>query len=124
MGLDNGIIVKTKINYPKFVDVTHINNTDEICYWRKCWGIRNSIMALFPERTKTQSIFNLTREDIWDILNILKWFNNKNKWDTSANSIWEYHEFKPILKRQIKTLKWLYSYMNNHEVELYFYDSY
>ena len=55
MGLDNGIIVKNK--YKELLEELGPDNWGkykskddddyDLCYWRKCWGIRNAIIKKY-----------------------------------------------------------------------------
>lgn len=131
MGLDNGIILKvnpnTITNLNKLVRLDKTWGEDphtEVCYWRKCWGIRNAIIGKFHFPTDCGK-FKLDAEDIPVIIKILFDFYGKEEWEEKADSIWEWDEFKDNLRQQILNLTWLYDYMlANPECEVYFYDSY
>lgn len=129
MGLDNGIILRD-VN-PKELVVNKLINLDnlledtsiEICYWRKCWGIRNAIVEKLHFNDNEES--KLDVEDIPVIIKILFDFYGQTEWEEDADSIWEWDEFKDTLRRQIFNLMWLYDYMLEHsDAEVIFYDSY
>lgn len=129
MGLDNGIILRD-IN-PKELVVNKLINLDnlledtsiEICYWRKCWGIRNAIVEKLHFNDNEES--KLDVEDIPVIIKILFDFYGQIEWEEDADSIWEWDEFKDTLRQQIFNLMWLYDYMLEHsDAEVIFYDSY
>lgn len=130
MGLDNGIILKvnpatiSNLNKLVVLDKTYGDNPNtEICYWRKCWGIRNAIIEKFHFPNDCGE-FKLDVEDIPVVIKILFDFYGKEEWE-EADSIWEWEEFKDTLRQQIMNLTWLFGYMlANPEVEVYFYDSY
>ena len=99
-------------------------NSVEICYWRKCWGIRNEVLCLFPEADSNDSCLNLTPEHIRAIRKILRSFMNRKKWEEEANSIWTYSEIRPRLTKHWIALWWLERYLKkNPDAEAYFYDS-
>lgn len=125
MGLDNGIVVY-KRNKPA---------PDEVCYWRKCWGIRNEILdVVAPDRLNMSSFnwdcdrgYSLSAEDIAAIIKVLDRFNNKKYWDEYSDSIFGYDEFESTLERQMLALIELLDELNtpNNDIQqIEFYDSY
>lgn len=127
MGLDNGIIITKGVkrkNIPSFVHFdNYIKPTIELCYWRKCWGIRGMILQKLHGRDSDHTDLNV--EDIPVIIKILKYFCSEKHWEEEADSIWEYKDFKDILIDQIINLSWLYDYWQQHpNLKCYFYDSY
>lgn len=128
MGLDNGIIlrdVKSKeLVVNKLINLDNLEDTSvEICYWRKCWGIRNAIVEKLHLNDGEES--KLDVEDIPVIIKILFDFYGQTEWEEDADSIWEWDEFKDTLRQQIFNLVWLYNYMLEHsDAEVIFYDSY
>lgn len=128
MGLDNGIIlrdVKSKeLVVNKLINLDNLEDTSvEICYWRKCWGIRNAIVEKLHLNDGEES--KLDVEDIPVIIKILFDFYGQTEWEEDADSIWEWDEFKDTLRQQIFNLVWLYNYMLEHpNAEVIFYDSY
>lgn len=130
MGLDNGIILKVNpdtlsVNKLIKLNKTYSDNPDtEVCYWRKCWGIRNAIIEKFHFPTDCGE-FKFDAEDIPVIIKILFDFYGKEEWEEKADSIWEWDEFKDNLRQQILNLTWLYDYMlANPDADVIFYDSY
>ena len=130
MGLDNGIIVKkVKIdeidNYVKYEDYSTEDETEiEIAYWRKCWGIRQAILnALNSDVDNGDTIIH--REDIPNIVDALLPFLDENYWNENSNSIWEYDvQIVDNLTHILLNLVWLATYMKDHDVVAWFYDSY
>lgn len=132
MGLDNGIILKTKNkieNIPEYIKISEINYDNDknfysydICYWRKCWNIRNKIFII-AKNSVDGGIGELTISDIETIKNILfEFLCNGENWD---GSIWEFGEMIPQLAQDIVNLSWLTNYLkNNSKSYSYFYDSY
>lgn len=128
MGLDNGITLnaspdKYDVNKLIKLNKTYDGLKTEVCYWRKCWGVRNAIVEKLHLNDNEKS--KLDAEDIPVIIKILFSFYGKEEWEGNANSIWEWEEFKDALRQQILNLTWLYDYMlDNPECEVIFYDSY
>ena len=96
----------------------------EICYWRKCWGIRKDILDIVADDAYpgNDGEFFLNIEDIEKIIAILKTYNKRN-WDT-LDTIWEWDEMKDTIKNQIKRLKELKKLMKKDTIFPRFYDSY
>lgn len=128
MGLDNGIILRDvnpkELIANKLIALDNLVDTSvEICYWRKCWGIRNAIVKKLHFNDNEES--KLDVEDIPVIIKILFDFYGQTEWEEDADSIWEWDEFKDTLRQQIFNLMWLYDYMLEHpNAEVIFYDSY
>lgn len=128
MGLDNGIILRDvnpkELVVNKLINLDNLEDTSaEICYWRKCWGIRNAIVGKLHFNDNEES--KLDAEDIPVIIKILFDFYGQTEWEEDADSIWEWDEFKDTLRQQIFNLMWLYDYMLEHsDAEVIFYDSY
>ena len=131
MGLDNGINVIRTIETSKIKVLQEFEESwdDEhkydfhVCYWRKCWGLRNDILYLIGkqwDQLTDEYKFKLTINDIDNIIKLLKSYNAK----TWENSIWSWHEHKTHNKKHIKNLKKLKKLMKKHSIEVYFYDSY
>ena len=132
IGLDNGVEVKRN---------EHTNNIPElkrfeyswdkeyeydfsICYWRKCWGLRNDVLWLLRKRWDEECRVDLTQENIDQIIELLKSYNSEN-WE---DSIWEWDDeeypYSEKIKRDIENLKELRELMDKYDLEVYFYDSY
>ena len=131
MGLDNGLCIRrnetsmsiyNKIKCFEEEWMKEYQYDFEICYWRKCWNIRALIFECIGSCDNDGEI-QVKREDIPNIIEILKSLNEKN-WYDYGSSIWEYKEQKPHIKRQIKNLKKVYRLMGKYDLEVYFYDSY
>lgn len=113
MGLDNGIIVKNK------------NDTkEEICYWRRCWNIRNKIFEIIEKHSDEEYKYSLSLDNVVDIYYMLKNLNKKN-WFDDGSSIWDWEDIKKSIKGNIKALNKLIKRMKKEpELEVIFYDSY
>jgi hypothetical protein len=131
MGLDNGIylqdIKREQIKFPWFVSLPFDNDFEnrlEICYWRKCWGIRSKIRTILRMK-EDEFEHEVEEDDIPALVRALEVFLDEEYWDQFADSIWSYNEYKPHLLEQIKNLLWLREYLKEHlNVKCYFYDSY
>lgn len=130
MGLDNSITLNTKINVEK-VPYKFLRERmslfGDVCYWRKCWGIRREIYNKlhFQEENIGGGLYKLDREDIPAIIRIILSFIDNEKWDRDADSIWEFEEIKDILVYDVVALEWLHEYWGKHpDLEVEFVDSY
>ena len=130
MGLDNGIKLRTHKE-----TLRHRSNNIEICYFRKCWGIRDEILGVLGNNHPDYSLiecgggtYDLDSKDVQDIKKIIKQFLDEDYFDNYADSkIFTYEEYKSILKKAYKNLKWLKRYMrfrSKNIKKLWFYDSY
>ena len=89
----------------------------EPCYWRKCWNIRNKILEI------VYAWEPLSVDDIDHIIEVLRSFTADN-WEDEGSCIWEFDEHEENLRNQIQRLGVLRRLMQEHELEVYFYDSY
>ena len=137
MGLDNGIVVKSdkrkitrddlppEILYPFDEDY---NDNPEILYWRKNWGLRDSIvhyLEAIDNKVQEGTYLIRTYYEIFDIVDIIFHFLDKKVWDEEGESIWEYEEVKERLQDDIVNLVLIISFMKeNPDIYLEFYDSY
>lgn len=137
MGLDSGAYVKSNkrkitrdmlpngIFYPFDIDY---EDEVEFIYFRKCWGLRTEIMDHFgwrltnPEQWK----FDIdTPEQVFELIEILASWLNKERWEDEGNSIWTYEEIHNHLIEAIINTSIIYTYMlNNPDVYIQWYDSY
>lgn len=133
MGLDNGIRMRnvTKeqvmeipdfIICEKYLDKETNTYDIELAYWRKCWGIRNAIINKL--HMGGNYYYPIDREDIPAIIRILYPFLSKEYWDEESDSIWEFDEQIDTMIQIIINLKWLYSFMENNNIKVEFYDSF
>lgn len=114
MGLDNGIVIRNK-------DGTE--EEAEICYWRKCWNIRNEIFDIIEQKSETYE-YLLSLDNVVNIYYRLKAFNKKN-WTENGDSIWTWEEIRKGLKRDIKEIGKLIKRMKKEpDLTVVFYDSY
>lgn len=136
MGLDNGIVLKTKnsiIEKPSWVKfignpAEHDDGSLEydICYWRKCWNIREAIFNILEDNDRREWEFELSLNQVVAIRDRLSRFLTEGEdWEELGDSIWSFEEMIPVLTEDILNLSWLIGYMKKdvHAI-VYFYDSY
>ena len=135
MGLDNGFYVKSKkrkitrdmlpdiINYPFEEDY---DGDIEIVYFRKCWGIRNGVLDILGKHFSDEYLFEIDKpEQVLDIIGLLSYFLDPNRWEDEGDSIWSFKEIRAQLIVSIINLAAIEIFMKeNPDVYLEFYDSY
>ena len=135
MGLDNGVCVRRNEytnNIPELkrfeseYDKEHTFNF-EVVYFRKCWNIRNDILALINKGASEEYRFNLAKDDIDKIIKLFESYNSKN-FTGSGNCIWDWDDedwpYSEKIAQDIEELKILRELMDKYDLEVYFYDSY
>ena len=131
MGLDNSIEIKRTPYTDSISELRQFNldwdNKHEydfsVCYWRKCWNIRNGILDILGGRFSDQWRFHLNTENIDKIIAFLKSLN-KHNWNDDGRSIWTWEEYKNHIKDDIKKLKMLRKLMKKYDLKVVFIDSY
>lgn len=135
MGLDNGIQIKrntstNSIPELKQFELAYDNKHQfdfEICYWRKCYNIRNMIMDVVESARDNDNSDILTTTDIEKIIHGLQSFNSAN-WQENGGSIWDWDDeeypYSEKIQYDIENLKKLQTLMEKYDLEVYFYDSY
>lgn len=146
MGLDNGLFITTKhpenFTVPKeFVwrdrDWSGVKCTNgssmiysiysrEVCYWRKCWNIREEIIKALGDRWDGDIYkFELTVEELKRIWKSINSLNKKKVWNNSE-SIWDYSDMRAVLDQDLINIEWVIEEKkkNPDEFRIYFYDSY
>lgn len=133
MGLDNGILLKVKNekDYRKayrMFEHEHWYDVDEcsVCYWRKCWGIRNAILRVVDLSVTNEYEFPVTLDNIDDVIVAFKYFLHKKEWEEEADTIWEWDEnTRRNQARNLRGLRRLRRWLRRHPDDTaYFYDSY
>ena len=132
IGLDNGLYVKnypdeflsrapSSFNYWKDDSKEEV----EFAYWRKCWSLRDEIMAVLPEESE-EGHYELTIEILKQIRNIcIKYMDPEYYKVNSLDMLWTYEEFDPSQKENIKNIVYVIdSWGKFPEMKVYFYDSY
>ena len=145
MGLDNciQIISKQEIDFKDIPDYVYIKKDDymtkvndngfyyEVCYWRKCWNIRNIMLNILGvdinswsntyEIDKVDQIIELRDKLITYLCDLEIW---EKEYD-NGQTIWDSSEMADHIARDIITLSWLIRYLhNNKSVKVEFIDSY
>ena len=131
MGLDNSIEIKRTPYTDSISELRQFNldwdNKHEydfsVCYWRKCWNIRNGILDILGDRFSDQWRFHLNTENIDKIIAFLKSLN-KHNWNDDGGSICTWEEYKNHIKDDIKKLKMLRKLMKKYDLKVVFIDSY
>lgn len=138
MGLDNDITLVTKHrlnlrNIPDYVKIEESNLDEdekkfkgyhyEICYWRKCWNIRSTILDILDAPQDGGYHIIEKPSQIQEILNNIQYYlEHLNEWD---NSIWTADEIMTTLAQDVVNLSWLKKYKKEHPNSIvYFTDSY
>lgn len=133
MGLDNGILLKVKnekdyekayrlFNHESWYDADECS----VCYWRKCYGIRNAILRVVDPSVTNEYRFPVTLDNIDDIIKTFKYFLHKKEWEEEADTIWEWDEnTRRNQARNLRGLRRLRRWLRRHPDDTaYFYDSY
>lgn len=143
MGLDNGLIIRSKTPrgkhfisnfYNNYKDKYHNFNSDgeelELLYWRKCWNIRGEIIGYFKFREVDEGTFILKIEDLLKFNNILYYFIvDPDNWKDNGGSIWDWDEMLPLLAQQMGLVGYFITNITDNsitdeDIEIEFYDSY
>ena len=139
MGLDNGIYWKPRndkeknVDFPDYVEFNYdsLENEYEICYWRKCLGLRGRIFDIIDNATKVEvdgeeCRYELIRADLVQIQQMLiDYLRYPDRWD-EENNYWGFDDMKQNLMQNIINLGWMIDYMRleNPMAFVYFLDSY
>ena len=134
MGLDNGIIMK-KVNQkllkdiPKELKYTVYHNTDgtndiELCYWRKCWNIRDAFSNAADVWGECVD-FEIDADMALVLAETLQPFLKEDYYNEyEPESIWTYEEALDNNMSAYANLLWLHQYLQKHpEIKVEFYDS-
>lgn len=134
MGLDNGIVLRTKgelskEDVPEWVDIDtkfrpYSPYSYDVCYWRKCWNIRSVIMGAITMKDNDYEK-ELTIDNLKSISKCLcEILEDPYGWDESY-CIWEFKEMIPRIAQNIININWLINYLQSHSnAYCVFYDSY
>ena len=136
MNPDSGFIVRSHIRtitrndlppeiiYP-FEQTAPIEG-EEIIYWRKNYGLCQAVLDycsrenLFKDPNCEE--YHLTREHIFDIVDIILYFMDEKTWIDEANSMWTYNEVLSYLRKIINNLLVIRRFMKyNEDIYLVFY---
>ena len=129
MGLDNGIVLRRKDNQEFELPLSCCNkyeNSIELCYWRKCYGIRNAILRVVDTQVTNEYKYPVTLDNIDNVIKAFKHFLHKDTWVYEGNTIWDWDKY--TRRNQARNLVGLYRlkcWLKKHpEDTAYFYDSY
>lgn len=143
MGLDNGIRLKYKgkiEDVPYYVEIETVDYegdiTDEydVCYWRKCYSLRQGIIDVILENDRTIAKnneelpfeFDLDQKTLADIRSLIYdtliiCANDEELWDSAFG----FGTMISHLARDIVNITWLIEFLDKHtHARAYFYDSY
>lgn len=136
MGLDNGITIKTKndkatrILSDYFVEL-HLGEDmeDDLCYWRKCHGIRSDIMTALGFVDDGEHFeYDMTIGDLMTVRDVLIPYlaGTDNGWESP---IWDRIEMVDIVAESVRSITKLLEVIDVYElsdedIEIKFYDSY
>jgi hypothetical protein len=138
MGLENGIILSCPDKYNTkilntILDTEPCDKSKEICYWKKCQGLRDDILTylkfVYPDRKDYCTLY-LSSIDIFNIRQIIMSWQDKKKWNLEGNSIWSYKDIKKKLRTDVERLTFILGMLETIDKEeknkfkIYFYDSY
>lgn len=130
MGLENGIIIyEDKLDSSVVLNESFVPSDYEVCYWRKCWGIRDDIIHYLHQTYEIQEDsceYELTLTDLKAIYSILLSWYDKKKWEESGRSIWSWKTMKEQLRYDCNRLVYLIAKKEVYgdDLPIYFYDSY
>ena len=101
---------------------------DDLCYWRKSWNIRDAFLSVIGKTNNDKNseyYYLITEEDIPAIMRNIFKLCDKDIWDESNDSIWEFKDIKERLINTLVNLKLLKLYLHKHkDVIALFVDSY
>lgn len=125
MGLDNGVVIKNIEELSEEIklelqDLDIIDDKDEVCYWRKCYNIREIFLNHLKE--SDDYYYSININNINPIIKQLCFLLIKDNW---GNSIWTWEEQLENLITSIVRLKLLQHMMRKYtDIKVIFYDSY
>lgn len=126
MGLDNGVVLKTKIKHdiPPYFDWRDNPDECDVCYWRKFWGFRDEVVLEFGQKEPCEDI-PLDAERVGRLRCILEQYLDRSYYEDNGDSIWDYEEYLLHNISCLKNLEILQDFLEEHpNEECYFYDSY
>lgn len=129
MGLENGVAIKNKsreqISFFWPFRFLHNENGDvDVCYWRKCWGIREHTLLHIIGTNDEGGEYKVNAKQVGAIRKLIKSFLGQPDW-WESNSFWSFQEAKEMLCVNLWNLWWLRLWMFFHRKEtVVFYDSF
>ena len=130
MGLENGIRIKDAkrkqlslwpFRYPFDMD---FEDGVEICYWRKCWGVRREIMLnIVGTNDSDGGDYELNVEQVKRIRKLINSYLHEPHW-WEEDAYWSFDESRRMLHDDTWNLFWLKWWMRTHPKRtVFFYDS-
>ena len=138
MGLDNGIILHSKVHIPAetrpgMISYLGVDETNmelphqfDVCYWRKCGNIRREVAHALHLPLDYVQKYDMSIEDVKLVWYVITELNSERIWN-DGDSIWFYSEIEDHLNDDLTALEWLIHFMRTHKDDEYmveFYDSY
>lgn len=133
---DSGIIIRStnrtltrEILPPEMIypfDKRTIIDGEELVYWRKSYGICNAILNYckknnIPKNEGTND-YILKKENIFDLVEIVLHFMDRDTWNKEGDSIWTYDEVLSYLRKILNNLLVIKKFMeHNPDIYLVFY---
>ena len=118
-------ILPTAIKYPFEKDYNKENV--EICYARKCWGMRTSLIneVHWSEIVDDWKYVADKPAQIIEMIEVVASWLDEERWEDEGSSIWTYQEAQHNLINWIINLALIINFLeNNPDCYLEFYDSY
>ena len=99
---------------------------EEIIYWRKNYGLCQAVLDYCARKNiykaPDSDEYHLTREHIFDIVDIILYFMNEKVWINEANSMWTYTEVLSYLQQNLNNLLVMRRFMEfNEDIYIVFY---
>lgn len=99
---------------------------EEIIYWRKNYGLCQAVLDYCTRKNiykaPNYDEYHLTREHIFDIVDIILYFMNEKVWINEANSMWTYTEVLSYLQQNLNNLLVMRRFMEfNEDIYIVFY---
>lgn len=140
MGLDNGILLRTKKPLPADcpIDLEGIYEPDiykgewfeyEICYWRKCRNVREDIYYILKDDgadVTPDDVNGIMSKDALKAVWCKLYSYCEKSWDYPTHTIWEWEVMEDIIENQLTNIEWVIEFLSDYdgEYEIGFYDSY
>lgn len=99
---------------------------EEIIYWRKNYGLCQAVLDYCSRKNLSKNSecneYYLTKEHVFDIVDIILYFMDEETWINEANSMWTYAEVLSYLRKILNNLLVIRRFMKyNEDVYLVFY---
>ena len=126
--MDNGVVIKKNdktVGIEDKLGELFEDDGSEYCvvYYRKCWNICNEILYIINHRYDEEYEFALDVEDVEQIIEYIGSLN-ADTWNDSGPSIWDWDDMEEHIQQDIENLEVLIELMQEHDLDVVFYDSY